>query len=128
MTADWRRAIEDDDVEVLERLHRGGADLDALDAHGQSGVMLAALRGASKAAAWLVARGARLDHTAKYGLSALMLAVINDRPEIVRILIDAGADRTLRGVGAPGFSGKTALDLATAAGRTDIARMIAQES
>lgn len=127
MTTEWRHAIENDDVLMLEHLHQAGADLDALDAHGQSGLMLCALRGSSKAAAWLVSRGAALDRTAKYGLSALMLAVINDRPEIVRALIDGGADRSIRGTGAPGFSGKTALDLATAAGRTEIARLIAQE-
>ena len=43
---------------------------------------------------------------------ALMLAAINGRTEVVRILVDTGADLGLRGTGAPGFAGKTALDLA----------------
>jgi hypothetical protein len=34
--------------------------------------------------------------------------------EVVRILAAAGADIDLRGTGAPGFVGKTALDLAAA--------------
>jgi len=65
-----------------------------------------------------------LDHTAKYGLSALMLAVIEGHVEIVRALVAAGADVALRGTGAPGFAGKTAWDLATAQGRPDIAELL----
>jgi hypothetical protein len=47
-----------------------------------------------------------------------MLAVINGRDVIVGLLADAGADRTIRATGAPGFADKTALDLAEAADRT----------
>jgi ankyrin repeat protein len=46
-----------------------------------------------------------------------MLAVINGRDAIVGLLVDAGADLTIRGTGAPGFDGKTALDIARAGGR-----------
>src|SRR5207248_8244131 len=62
----------------------------------------------------LIVQGAALDHTAKYGLSALMLAAVRGHTDVVSRLIDAGADVSLRGTGAPGFAGKTALDLATA--------------
>ena len=64
----------------------------------------------------LIASGADLDHTAKHGLSALMLAVISGHVEIVKALVLAGARKDLRGTGAPGFAGKTALDLATERG------------
>jgi hypothetical protein len=40
-----------------------------------------------------------------------MLAVIAGHVAIVRLLVRAGADLTLRGRGAPGFMGKTAYDL-----------------
>ena len=53
----------------------------------------------------------------RFNLSALMLAVINGRDAIVGVLADAGADRTIRGTGAPGFAGKTALDIALEAER-----------
>ena len=46
-----------------------------------------------------------------------MLAVINGRDAIVGVLADAGADLTIGGTGAPGFAGKTALDLAAGANR-----------
>jgi ankyrin repeat protein len=121
---DWEQAIRGDDVSRLARFLDEGADIDACDAHGQTGVMLAVLSAAPSAATFLVERGAALDHTAKYRLSALMLAVLRDQPEIVRVLVAAGADLSIRGSGAPGFDGKTALDLAEGAGRTEIASIL----
>jgi ankyrin repeat protein len=52
------------------------------------------------------------------------LAVIHGHIDIVRTLVEAGADLAIRGSGAPGFSGKTALDLAIAQGRSDIAEVL----
>src|SRR5438270_837295 len=60
----------------------------------------------------LIAHRANLNVTAKYGLSALMLAIVAGYTDIARLLADAGADLSLRGSGAPGFAGKTAYDLA----------------
>jgi ankyrin repeat protein len=74
--------------------------------------------------AFLVEHGAELNHIAKYGLSALMLAVIGAHIEIVRMLVTAGADLSIRGTGAPGFAGKSALDLATAQSRSDMAELL----
>ncbi len=63
-------------VEDLEQLHASGTDVNSLDHYGQTGLMLAAVRGRHETVEWLVAHGADLDHTAKYHLSAVMLAVI----------------------------------------------------
>jgi hypothetical protein len=60
----------------------------------------------------LLRSGASLDITAKFGLSATMLAVVGHHEEIARAVAEAGAGLTLTGTGAPGFSGKTAADLA----------------
>lgn len=114
VTLEWKRAVSLGSVEELERLLAGGADIDARDGHGQTALMVAAAKGHEHVVAWLVERGAALNVTAKFGLSALMLAVVNGRIDIVRRLTAAGADRHLRGSGAPGFAGKTALDLALA--------------
>jgi uncharacterized protein len=100
-----------------------GADIDACDGYGQTALMLAAREGHAKVVEWLVEHGAALDHTAKYGLSALMLAVIAGRTDVVRILAAAGANLCLRGTGAPGFTAKTALDLAIARGDPDMVEM-----
>jgi len=118
MTVQWGQAVRAGDLEMLASLLAGGADIDAKDRHNQTGLMIAAADGRDDVVAWLVERGAALDHTAKFRLSALMLAVVRGQLRIVRQLVDAGADRTLRGAGAPGFAGKTALDLAVDRGDT----------
>jgi ankyrin repeat protein len=117
VNAEWKAAIDADDDAALTRLVEAGAEIDAADQHGQTGVMIAARDGRTRAVRRLVELGADLDHTAKFHLSALMLAVINGRDAIVGILLDGGADATIRGSGAPGFDGKTALDIAEAANR-----------
>jgi ankyrin repeat protein len=74
--------------------------------------MLASRNGQTDVVQLLVDAHAELNVTAKYSLSALMLAVINHHGNIIRILVDAGADLNLRGSGAPGFHNKTAAELA----------------
>jgi ankyrin repeat protein len=68
----------------------------------------------------LVERGAALNTTAKYNLTALMLAIINGHTEIARILIQVGADGSIRDTGAPGFYNKTALMLAEERGQREV--------
>lgn len=114
MTRAWSDAIGRDDVDALSALVEAGADVNSRDRHGQSGLMVAARDGRRQAVRFLVARGADLNHTAKFGLSATMLAVVNGHVEIVRSLAQAGAALDIQGRGAPGFAGKTALDLAEA--------------
>ena len=83
---------------------------------------MAAAEGHADVVGWLIERGAGLDSTAKFGLNALMLAVVRGHVEVVRKLATAGADLSSQGTGAPGFAGRTALDLAVA---RDDAEMIA---
>jgi ankyrin repeat protein len=117
VTSAWKAAIDADDSSQLEALAAAGTDIDARDEHGQTALMIAARDGRVSVVRWLIAHGAGVNHCARFGLSALMLAVINGRDAIVGLLADAGADRTIRGTGAPGLAGKTALDLAQAANR-----------
>jgi uncharacterized protein len=121
---DWEQAVRRGDLECLRRLLTAGADINSRDKYGQTALMIAARTGESSVVRFLVNNGAGLDYTAKYGLSALMLAVIGGHADIVRALVEAGADLTIRGTGAPGFAGKTALDLATAQSRSDLAAML----
>ena len=74
--------------------------------------MIAAHKGYVEIVDWLIEQGVELDHTAKHGLSALMLAVIGRHGETVQSLVNAGADPHLRAVGSSSFSGKTALEIA----------------
>ena len=126
MTAEWKAAVKAGDADALTTLLDAGAVIDALDDHGQTALMNAARDGHTEVVRLLVERGADLNHTAKYNLSAVMLAVINGRDAIVGILADAGADLTIKGTGAPGFAGKTALDLAVAATRVIAMALLAE--
>src|SRR5438874_10199691 len=106
MTREWESAVHRGSIDELQRLLNSGSDIDACDGHGQTALMLAAAEGSGALVAWLVERGAALNHTAKYGLSALMLAVVGGHVDVVRRLASAGASVSLRGIGAPGFAEK----------------------
>lgn len=120
MDAAWEDAIKSNDVLAVVGLLGRGADVNALDRHGQSALMLAAHAGHREAVETLIAHRANLNITAKFGLSALMLAVVAGHYEIARLLAKAGADLSLRGSGAPGFAGKTACDLAAERGLPEL--------
>lgn len=124
MRREWETAVLRGSIAELEHLWAGGADIDARDANGQTSLMLAAATGQVPLVEWLIERGAGLDQTAKYGLSALMLAVVRGHAEVVRKLTGAGASVDLRGMGAPGFAEKTALDLAIARGDLEMVEIL----
>ena len=125
MDACWEAAVRRGDTEIVRDLLARGADPNARDRHGQTGLMLAAHAGHLATVHLLIEGGARLDMTAKYGLSAVMLAVVAGHEEIALALARAGADLTLRGTGAPGFAGKTAADLARERGLSQLATALA---
>ena len=124
MEQEWEQAIRSGDSALVRQLIERGAAIDSKDKHGQTGLMVASMRGRTAVVRLLIESGADLNHTAKYNLSALMLAVIQGHAEIVRALTEAGADTQIRGTGAPGFSGFTALELAERAGREEIAGIL----
>ena len=111
MNPAWKSARRGD-MAAIQELLATGADVNAKDRYGQTGIMLAARDGHFEIIKVLIEHGADLNVTAKYNLSALMLAVINGHVDIARVLARSGADLSIRGTGAPGFAGKTAHDLA----------------
>ncbi len=124
MNPKWERAAKHGDADSLAEQIDAGADIDALDRYGQSALMLVAQRGYLEAVQTLIDSGADLDRTAKYGLSALMLAVVNKQEAVARTLAAAGADLRLVGSGAPGFTGKTAAQLAQEQGLEELAKAL----
>ena len=128
MKREWLQAIESSDLPSIRILAAEAGVLDSRDRYGQTGLMLAAKAGRLSVVRLLVELGADLDHAAKYNLSAVMLAVLGNHHETVQVLRDAGADLTRRGSGAPGFNGKTALDLAVEAGREQIVALLREGS
>jgi ankyrin repeat protein len=127
METSWEDAIKRGDaVAVREHLDRG-ANVNALDGYGQTGLMLAAHAGHHDVVETLMGHGANLNVTAKFGLSALMLAVIAGHEEIARVLALAGADRRLRGSGTADFAGKTAEELAAVRGMRELAKELSPD-
>lgn len=124
MIKEWEQAIQRGELERIQSLIKEGVDIDSKDRHSQTGLIVAARIGSTDVVRLLVQSGAELDVATKYNLTALMLAVINGHSEIVRCLVEAGADTEVRGTGAPGFRGKTALELAEEAGREEIASLL----
>jgi len=119
---DWLEATSAGDVGRVLALLDAGADIDARDKHGQTALMNAAHRGDAALVQTLATRGANLDYTAKYRLTALMLAVIARRPEVVRILVAAGADRKIQG--SKGHFAGTPLQYAEEHGMSEVAELL----
>jgi len=127
MDAFWDDAITRGDIDAVRDLLHRGADVDARDRYGQTGLMRAAHAGHRDVVETLIEHGADLNVTAKFGLSALMLAVVAGHPEIARVLARAGANLFLKGTGASGFADKTARDLAAARGMQELSAELEPE-
>lgn len=118
----------DGDVQSIEKSLSDGQKIDSRDQYGQTAVMLASTYGHKAIVELLIAHQADLDVTAKYGLSALMLAIINHHTDIAASLTEAGANTNFRGTGAPGFAGKTARDLAKDNGFTELVEILTRRA
>lgn len=126
MNKDWLDATSTGDVGRVRILLDSGAEIDALDTHGQTALMIAAHRGDTELVRLLVQRSANLNHTAKYRLTALMLAVIADHPDAVSVLVAAGADRDISG--NKGTFACTPLQYAEAHGKLELARLLRNDT
>ncbi|XP_046975207.1 leucine-rich repeat serine/threonine-protein kinase 1 [Vanessa cardui] len=99
-----------DNLELLQELLAGGAEVDARDAHLRSALHAAALAERSRCLPALCAAGAHVDARSDHdtgGMTALHTAAERGHVENVKALLSAGAD-----LGALTASGDTALALA----------------
>ena len=83
----------------------------------------AAGAGDADAVAALLRGGAAVDAVNEDGDTALMWAAYNGQAECARLLLEAGADATLRATGGDD-EGKTALEQAEAAGEAEVAALL----
>ena len=83
-------------IPVLEFLLESGIDVDSPSGdRGQTALFSTIYPGRTQAAAWLLTRGADPNHADKYGERPLRPAVQYRRMEILRLLLEAGADPDL---------------------------------
>jgi len=122
----WHEAVRSGDVDRVRAVLHAGADIDALDEHGQTALMNEVYWGNLDIAKLLIEAGAKLNHTAKLHLTALFLAVIGNRPQLVQLLVDAGADKNIRG--SKGQYNTTPLEYARKRGFVEIVKILEQET
>ena len=91
-------ACKSDRIEVLDRLVRGGARLDA-DPYRGTALIWAAVNNRARAAEWLLDRGADVNGRGTFGgldhgqgVTALMMAAQYGHLSMVRLLVERGAD------------------------------------
>ncbi|XP_064605915.1 transient receptor potential cation channel subfamily V member 2-like [Liolophura sinensis] len=88
---------QDDSVNVnldfIESLLKGGAQVDCTDKHGQTVLHEVARAWHSDVAKFLIEQGADVNQPDKFGRTPLHVAAAVDYPEMVNLLIDHGADK-----------------------------------
>jgi hypothetical protein len=92
----------------------------ALQADGGEALRAAASSGDVGAVGELLAQRVDVDDANEYGATALILAALNGHAEVVRALLDAGADPDL----ADAFYGRSPLEWATLAGSDEVVSML----
>ena len=95
-------ACKSNRVSVLDRLMRAGARLDA-DPYRGTPLIWAAACDRTEAAAWLLNHGARVNEKATFGglthgqgITALHIAAQNGHMSMVKLLVERGADRSVK--------------------------------
>lgn len=105
-------------VPMMELFLARGADVAAINRHGEQALQLAAWRGHLGAVRWLLDHGASLNRNGK-AWSALHYAVFAGHGEVARMLMERGADVNAR---APNDA--TVLMMAAREGREELAKSL----
>ncbi|XP_043797475.1 transient receptor potential channel pyrexia-like isoform X3 [Apis laboriosa] len=88
------------EIELLDLFYKNGADINATDKIGRCALFHAAHRGNYEVVNWLLEHGAYTENklpTPKcWGRTAMHQAVKNNHPEVVKLLVNAGADVNAR--------------------------------
>lgn len=119
-------ATSEGHLRLLELTLEHGAEVRSLDSFRGTGLIRAAERGHADVVGRLLQTDIEVDHVNRLGWTALLEAVVlgdggRAHQEVVRLLLDAGADRTI-----PDADGVTALEHARARGHREIARLLSR--
>lgn len=111
-------------LRTIEKLFGMGADINIGDSHyGSKPICSAADNGHFEIAKYLIDHGSDLDVDASVR-NPLFAAVVGRSPEIVRLLLDAGIDATVR-YNSPTMTNMDAVAFALMRGENECARLIA---
>lgn len=118
--------------EVFKELERLGADMYSESSEGDN-ILLRCVERDEKLALFIIENYdlSQLDHSNKFGLTALMYAAINNKVELARALIAKGSDAKARSSGPVGknsywikTNGLTPLALAVRCGNAEIVKLL----
>ena len=113
MIAAWRG-----DIPMMELLVARGADVNKVNALGESALLHASWRGQAAAIQWLLAHGARVNSEPMHW-SALHYAVFAGHAGVAKLLLDSGAD-----INARSTNGSSVLMMAVYEGHEDLVRQL----
>lgn len=94
-------------LDIVEELLSVGVDFSVLNADGCNALWLACYSGNHAVIERLIAAGIAIDHQNGNGASCLMYVSSNSKPDLVKLLLEKGADTQLKN-----FDDFSALDLA----------------
>lgn len=108
-------------IDLMRLFISRGADINKLNANGETAIALAAWRGNLEAVKWLLERGARIN-APKRQWSALHYAVFAGHAEVADYLIEQGAD-----IDAQSTNGSSVLMMAVYEGHQQLARKLIEK-
>jgi hypothetical protein len=116
-------AIEEEKASIIEVLLRSKADTNLgnqEEGMQTSSLIVAARKGDSKLVAMLIEASAGIDHKGKQGMTALHMAARGGHVDTVQVLLEAGADKTVKSQCG------TALELARTKGNAELLQVFGE--
>ena len=123
MAASLFAAASNGELETLEALAKGGADLDYVaPAVGKTAMHFAADKGQLDAVQWLAQAGASKEKLDNLGQTPLYTAVVSHRVSVLQYLFEQGCD-----VDTPDNAGVTPLHVAAKLGRLGTVQFLCEQ-
>jgi ankyrin repeat protein len=109
-------------LDIAKFLIEKGADVNARDKNGGTGLMSAAMAGNLEVVKFLFEKGLDVKARTKNGLTVLTAAVGGGNLEVVKFLIEKGADVNVRTE-----DGQTALMIAARGGKLEVVKLLIEK-